>query len=197
MIDRMARIAIDCDGVLADFNNAALKVARKLYPEKFSADFKFDTWDWFHPHEAEVWAAIDAIDNFWYTLDAYREQINELAQFLAEALNHTVWIVTARKQVKGLTVAKQTEMWWKSLGIDTNNYVGVIPVPHPSTKAKLYKELEIQYSIDDNGPTVESCDKLQNHKAFLLNRPWNQGAKVLNRVDNIARMCDIIEREGS
>lgn len=193
----MSRIAIDCDGVLADFNGAALKIARRLFPGKYPADFVPQEWDWWGNDASAVWAEIDKTTNWWLTLGAYQQEVHDFVKFLMQSkTSHEVWIVTARHNIPGsLSVAKQTELWWKTVcdGSNHASYVGVIDVLASNQKAELYRDIEIAYSVDDKGETVEECDTVGGHKAFLLNRPWNQHVKVRNRIDNLAQMFDTIK----
>lgn len=73
------------------------------------------------------------------------------------------------------------------------NYLGIIPVDDSTLKAEVYKAAQIEYSVDDKSETVEQCDKLPNHTAFLLDREWNQDAVVKHRVKSLSEYFEHIK----
>jgi len=186
----MARIAVDCDGVLARFEKAFFEKANSIWPGKCDPNYRPTAWDDFPPlTKAElnqVWAKIKATPNFWLSVDAYTDNVGALAQFLQTTTGHDIWIVTSRARTAGHTVAYQTLRWLYECGIRPGiNYLGVVPVDDSTKKADVYSAMEIEFSVDDKTETVEQCDKLPNHTAFLLDREWNQDAKVKHRIPNL------------
>ena len=199
----MARVAIDCDGVLANFNYAGALLANKLWPGTVPnpATFVPTEWDWIsREKQTELWAAIRSTPNWWLTLPAYSDSIHDLANWLATAKHgHEIWIVTSRAPSAGLPISRQTQIWLHtamgSLLDNVSSYVGVITVTHWHEKSKLYKDIGIQYSIDDKSETVEACDKLQNHTAYLFSQPWNLDSKAQHRVSSISEFTKGIPSE--
>lgn len=187
----MAKIALDCDGVLADFTHACGTVANMLYPGRYVDGWQPPDWDYGGLYtEAEmdaIWVRVRATPNFWMTLRPYAEHIRALAAFMLSGYGHDVYIVTSRAVTLGETVAMQTKKWLHECGIhDTYNYMGVIPVPDSSAKAGVYRSVGIEMSIDDKAETVEQCDQMKaDHRAYLLDRPWNQHGKVKRRVATV------------
>ncbi len=190
----MAKIAIDCDGVLANFTESYVEFANKLYPGRVPPDFVPTDWEmngkFTKAEDAKIWAKIINTENFWLGLSAYYENVGALAHFLIEQTNHDIYIVTSRAVTEGMTVAKQTEWWLRSCGIaPVHNYLGVLPVDSSNDKWRLYMAGGFDYSIDDKAETVEQCDmihpRLSNHKAYLLDQPWNQHANVKRRVKTL------------
>lgn len=187
----MSAIAIDADGVLAAFGQSFIAILHELYPNHpFTID-KWTTWNYGGMVTNEelyaVWEVIRATVDFWMTLRPYQEGIRALAVYMMSHADNDVHIVTSREPTRGHTVAKQTRLWLQHCGIsDTYNYLGVIPVANSSNKAGVYRAAGISYSIDDKGPTVEQCDQMKgDHQAYLLDRPWNQDAKVKRRVASV------------
>lgn len=192
------KIAVDCDGVLADFNEAYISLLRKLYPEvHIPEDFKPSSWDYpinelglTKEQYKASWKALHDTPNFWLTLRPM-SGVGALATFLATHANEDIWIVTARCGSEGMTVAIQTQMWLNSCGIFSHlNYLGVITGANSDEKILIYKAMGMQYSIDDKAETVEQCDTLAGHKAYLLDQPWNQDAKVERRVKSVQEFLD-------
>ena len=196
----MAKIAIDCDGVLANFTFAYIEVANKLFPRRFEGSFTESQWtSWNYAVESgrltkkedgQVWAKIKSTDNFWLGLDAYVGNVGSLARWLIQQQNQDVYIVTSRSKTTGMTVAKQTDWWLRACGISpVNNYLSVFPVEDSNNKWLVYQSAGIEYSIDDKAETVAQCDfihpDLYKHKAYLLDRPWNQDAKPARRAKSL------------
>lgn len=187
----MSKIAIDCDGVLADFNEAFTGVVNRLWPGKIEAGFKPHDWNYggrlTDEEMDKAWEVIRHTENFWLGLQAYGNSIGYLAHFMIEQRSHEILIVTSRAATAGLPVAEQTRMWLRACGLSPiYNYLGVLTVDDSNEKWRVYLAAGFDYSIDDKMETVEQCDlihpRLSNHKAFLLDRAWNQGAKVKRRV---------------
>ena len=187
----MPKVAIDVDGVLANFTVAFTEVANKVYPGRVPLNFEPHDFG-FNPlfSEAElaaIWRRVKATENFWLGMNPYHDSVMALARWLIVNQDQDVYLVTSRPATMGMTVTRQTDWWIRSCGIvPVNNYLGVIVVPDSARKVDLYEAGEFDYSIDDKGETVEQCDDLSGwHAAYLLDRPWNQEAKVKRRVKSL------------
>lgn len=194
----MSKLSVDCDGVLADFGRAFFVEANRLWPGRIPLDYVNRYWDDLgglsQDEQGRVWERIRATPNWWMGLDAYPENVGALSQFLECHSGHDVYIVTSRATTVGMTVAYQTEQWLHACGVRPHaNYLGVIATEYPSEKARLFKATGIAYSVDDKGDTVEACDKLKGHSAFLLSRPWNQEAVVKRRVSSLVEFFEAVE----
>jgi hypothetical protein len=195
----MTKIAIDCDGVLTNFIKAFVEEANHIWPGRFPNPLHYSlhnhtAWDFsdavMGPDEVkQVWRRINGSFNWWLTLDAFTENVGALAVFLWTHKFNDIFIVTARQETLGASVAGQTDLWIRACGVDpVHNYLGVVPI-EGDDKAAFYQLSGIRWSVDDKGSTVEQCDAMmpdRHHRAFLLDRPWNQDAKVKRRVKNLS-----------
>lgn len=191
----MAKIAVDCDGVLADFNSGFIELVRRVFPGRLPRDYVPTTWDYnglLTPQEMDrVWDEMKKQENWWLSLNPYMDNVGALATFMHTRTKMDVHIVTARTKGSGLTVAKQTSMWLNGCGVFSSiNYLSVITGCESDEKAHIYQILGVEYSIDDKQETVEQCQRLEGHKAALLDRPWNQDAKVSWRVKSVQEFLD-------
>jgi hypothetical protein len=199
----MTAIAIDCDGVLADFTHAFGEMAnRVLGDNRYKDGWQPGDWNfgglYTAKEQSKVWKAIRTTDNFWLTLRAYQDNVSALVRWVYRNPGADVWIVTSRAETAGMTVAKQTAHWLHMCSCrDINGKdVTVVPVTDSDDKWKIYEAMEIGYSIDDKAETVEQCDAMLDHRpipdgrgkhrAYLLDRPWNQDAKVNRRIGSVA-----------
>lgn len=194
----MARIAIDCDEVLSDFRGGFVAEINKIWPGRIPDDWvKTDWTNWYDLTEdeiAQVWKVIDETPNWWLYRDALPDSVGELARFLLTQRDQDIHICTARKEGAGMTVAKQTKAWLFSCGVSPGaNYLGVLPVKNPSSKATVYKALGVQWSIDDKGETVLQCEKIEGHQAFLFDTTENQDVKPKRRVKSLKEFFDAIK----
>lgn len=186
----MAKIAVDCDGVLADFVTAAVDVANSIWPAKLPHDYQPTEWNFGDAlTKAEwqrVWEKIRTTPNWWLSLNAHSDNVGSLYKFFLTHRDQDVWVVTARTPTAGMTPAMQTAKWLESCGImPVHNFMGVITC-EADDKPSLYKAIGIEWSIDDKLETVQACQKLPNHRAYLLSRPWNISGVVHNRVDSLS-----------
>lgn len=191
------RISIDMDGVLARFDAGFAEVANRIWPGKIPPDYQPHDWNYGDVMTAAefdiVWGRIKQTENFWLKLWPYSDNVCSLARFLTREKGHDVWLTTARVETAGCTVAKQTELWLQSYGLrEGYNYMGVV-VADSHLKVGVYEAMEIMASIDDKGETVEECDvRLKGHRAFLLDRPWNQEADVKRRVHSVEEFLNAL-----
>ncbi len=195
----MARIAIDCDGVLANFVDAFADLINRTYPGRVPRGYQPSDWEWsdvLMPQEMGLLQRkIARSPNWWLGLNAYSRNVGELAMWLTSRVDHDVWICTARSPSAGLTIAKQTQLWIESCGLrGVNNFLGIIDVASGDDKSQLYEAAAIEWSIDDKPETVIGCGLIDTfeHHAYLLNQPWNASAGVHNRVSTVAQFLSKI-----
>jgi 5'(3')-deoxyribonucleotidase len=195
----MAKIAVDCDGVLADFIAGAVEIINRMFPGKLPKDYVHTTWAFLALSRPEWSAVMDEIKrtpNWWLTLKAFPENVGALERFMVANAGHDLWVVTARYPNEGMTVAKQTQLWIDACGIrEHHNFLSTITVDDPEGKAPIYKAMGVQYSIDDKAETVIQCQSLPNHRAALLDRPWNESYDVLWRVPSLAAFLDAVGQQ--
>jgi 5'(3')-deoxyribonucleotidase len=189
--DKMAKIAVDADGVLADFDEGFIEIVNKMFPGRIPANYVHHDWDYSEvlakDEVGKVFSRIRHHNNWWLGLSPLGSSVTDLASWLISNSGHDVYVCTARFPTVGMTVAKQTEWWLKSCGLTpVNNFLGIIVVADSTLKIDVYRATGIEYSIDDKAETVEACDALPGHKAYLLDQPWNRTAKVKRRVKAVA-----------
>ncbi len=194
------KIAIDMDGVLANFVQGFVESTNKIWPGRLKdgyepTDFGFS--DTMKKDEVNrVFEQIKRTPNWFLKLEPYSENVTALARFLVERKGEDIWLVTSRFPTYGMTVAKQTDMWLQFCGISPiHNYLGVIPVENSDDKQMIYSSVDIEYSVDDKAETVEQCQAISGHKAFLLDRPWNQEANVERRIKNLEQFFRQVEED--
>lgn len=188
----MAKIGIDIDGVLANFGDAFSNLVRTVYGRgKIPVGYIPGDWDWSDVLSKEevsnLWKEFAGERNFWRTLEPYMNNVIALSDFLRNNKHkHDVWFVTARAQCQGDTVACQTQDWLVRQLRYTHQYArGIVLVSKPNFKRQILEGMNIDYMIDDHGPTVEGFAEMSNLKGCLLDRPWNQSAKVQHRVKTL------------
>jgi hypothetical protein len=184
------RIAVDVDGVLAQFTAGFARVANAIEPGTFPPDYDalIHQTDWNFEDigvpEALVnktWDTIrDKVENFWLGLPTFQKEVHELHQFLESAPNDLeVFFVTSRVPSQGLTVLAQTQKWlrrYKLLRLGSS----VIVKPRGVKKSVIYEALNISCSVDDYWPNVPSGlvtilgPKAEKHHGYLLARAWNE-----------------------
>lgn len=203
------KIAVDVDGVIADFTPGFARVANRLYPCTFPPNHVQRSWNFEETPELNltkakvslVWDEIRNNEkNFWLGLAPILPERRALYDFLTsderKAKQIEVFYVTSRIPSTGDSVARQTRRWLKL------NYVwdkGCTCIVKPSgiTKAEIYRALNIRYSVDDYWVNVPEpwihtesdvvYEEGSGHHGFLLARPWNedrrQGLEVVETLE--------------
>lgn len=190
---RSLRISFDIDGVLANFVRASVDVANSIWPGRLPEDFQptgydypgvFDKSDW-----DQVWGVIKKDPCFWENLYTLEDNVCALRAFLSGG-NDRVFFITSRMATGGVSAFEQTDRWlYKNVFEESPN---LIVVAKSEEKYDLMREFKIQYSIDDLGPTVEACNKIEGHAAYLLDQPWNQGYSE-PRVNSVQDFVEILK----
>lgn len=166
-------IAIDIDGVLADFVFGFTRYKMKMFPDKgFQIEHTDDAknWDDYHAKSSEenkiVWKRIRERDeSFWQDLprlitDSTIHKINMLSQA------HNVFYITYRDHK---LASKYAENWLLSMGLDSVNVVTT------RKKGPVCKDLDIRFAVDDNVHIAcEIADTSPRTVSCLINRKYNQ-----------------------
>jgi hypothetical protein len=194
----MARVGVDCDGVLANFGAAFIAILDELFPSHALTEENWSSWEYgdrISKKEANaVWKVINNTPNFWVRCSAYEANVRAFAKWLNTTSGNDVWIVTSRAHTVGLSVTQQTQMWLDGIGVRPyHNYLGIITVPYPDDKVDILSRLNIRWMIDDKTETIESMDRFPYLNAALQDRPWNQTAQVKWRVKNMAEFLSSIK----
>mgnify|MGYP001570169326 CR=1 FL=1 len=192
------KISLDIDGVFANFTDRVKEIASKLFPGKIPEGYIPTDWyysDIFSKEDlSAVFNEISKTQNFWLYSVPYPENVSTLNSFLEKTNEHDIYFVTSRAPAAGLTVANQTRLWLEmAAGIHrSGNFTSIIPVASSKYKADVMRAAGIQYSLDDHGPTVEECNQVEGHQAFLLDRPWNRDREYGPRLDSVQQFFDIV-----
>lgn len=182
-MDSKPLIAIDIDGVLADFNSAFLKTSKRVLgkPEKgfVVKDFDYTKCGWDEREVTRVWNHIRHTYNFWETLEA----MPHTKQLMRLQNKFTPIFITSRVSTDGGDVATQTANWLeRNFGI-RDAYVKVT-----NEKGPIAKELGIEFFLDDK---IENCTEVQKHapgcKVFLQNATYNVhfNGRGIKRVESV------------
>jgi 5'(3')-deoxyribonucleotidase len=195
----MARVGVDCDGVLANFAHQFIAILDKVRPGHGLTEENWNSWEYgdkvSEADASAVWKIIKGTPNFWVACPAYESNVRDLARWLNTESGHDVWIITSRANTAGLSVSQQTQMWLDAIGVRAYyNYFGIITVPNPDDKVDILSRLDIDWMIDDKTETIESMDRFPYLHAALLDRPWNQDAKVKWRVKSVGEFLAAIPR---
>jgi len=175
------RISVDIDGVISNFTSNAAAVANQMWPGKIPSEYEPSSWDFADVLTKEewekVWAAIKITPYFWSRQEEYLENVKALRDYLKLA-GILVYFITSRVETIGLNAEAQSTHWLKIRGL--KNYWQKDPqviVSKSENKFKLMNQHNIAMSIDDKAETVEQCNSLNGHRAFLLDRPYNRNSK--------------------
>lgn len=192
----MARMAIDCDGVLADFVGAFVRLYNSRRMSRRITAEDWTNWggggQFNRKEEKEMWKVITATPNWWLSVEAL-PGVGELARWMSGQSGHDIWVVTSRTETAGMTATKQTERWLQECRLNPgNNYLGVITVPDSDDKVNLVSKLDIDWIIDDKADTIEQMDRFPYLKAALLTQTWNHMATPKWRVNSVAEFLSSI-----
>jgi uncharacterized HAD superfamily protein len=165
-------VAVDLDGVVADFTTAARNILKLLFngrpdDKEVQLGWGFDSLGITDEEENRMWDIINATPNWWMYLKTMPNS-DMLPQLCAE---HKVIFVTNRKaETVGLPTELQSSLWL------INKFGLQVPtVLLSSSKGPLLKELGVDYFCDDKPKNVESA--LAHHpncNTYLINGTYNQ-----------------------
>lgn len=171
------RLAIDLDGVVANFTKRYGEIINKLYPGAIPEGYDPPDWDWTDKLTPEMtkaaWEEIVRTSQFWLSLDTYPENAQALHAFINAYPSVEVYYVTARAETADYPVLLQTRWWLEQRGLMTYN-TSIIRVEHGKDKGRVLRALAVDYSVDDNVDNVINSmndDPFGEH--YLLARSWN------------------------
>lgn len=181
------KIGIDVDGILSDFITSFVKVLNKLFPQlSLPADFQPTDWGWHNispPLDDKMmgraWDSVRNTPNFWEECSPTSDIVSMASFFHEHAdYDHEIYFITARIETAGRSARHQTENWLKEHLGNPKQTVNVLVVHSGMDKVDVQHALNIHASIDDHTPTVVNAKSgLRNHKAYLLDKPWNQDGR--------------------
>lgn len=149
-----AKIALDIDGVLANFTDAYSKILTKITGQEYppASDTFPPTWYWDRAsgvtkdQESVAWGQIIKSPTFWSSLAPLpgAKEVARLVNKMSRA-GHEVFFITNRP---GHAPKFQTEKWLYDLGV---NYPTVIVA---ADKLPIIKALKLEFFIDDKAETI-------------------------------------------
>ena len=190
------RIGIDVDGVLADFNEAYIRLTTQLTGRDLFPSRPFDITTWNYPESygytaeevSRVWAAIKADPFFWQGLAPYDTAEDAMrAIHLRWRANDDIYFITSRP---GIDAKKQTENWLRM-------YWPLYTVPPltvliSSEKGLCAQALNLDVYIDDRVENVTDVHfrTEASTRAHLLDQPWNRHLDWPHRVTKLEHMFE-------
>src|SRR5260221_427140 len=123
------------------------------------------------------------------SLRTYIENVRDLDDFLGQYAVET-YFITSRANTAGELALSQSKKWLEKYWLNAP-HSSVIRVEKASQKRQIIDTLKIKFSLDDYGPTVEECNGINGHKAFILDRPYNREYNQ-PRVYSVKEFLDIM-----
>ena len=187
-------IAVDLDGVIACFVESAKPYVEKVIGKRLPVDYQPPDWGWGDAvtdvQWTEVWKLIRQEKGFWLGLKPFKENVDELYSFINRTPQCRVYYCTSRIQTGGQPPQAQCEMWLEDQGLLPRGEDRVI-ISRGEDKHRVYKELQINYSIDDKPETIYDCLYYEGHMPFLLDRSYNRNWQ-LPRVYSMEEFLHIV-----
>lgn len=188
------KVALDMDGVLADFcwafssliHNTIDPSVQPVHPDKvYQYNFGIDD-----DTISEAWEAVKASYNWWETLPCLLSRDEKvLVNHLAE--QHEIVIITSRVATKGMPVHEQTRNWLWANGLP---YQIDIFVESRRTKGLRCAQEGVDLLVDDSPDVIEAakpyCD------VVIRSWPYNQHVQDVTRIDSLVQLTQIVENRG-
>ncbi len=191
----MTNIAVDIDGVLADYVAVFNNTLRKLYPGRIPADFKLqDFWYTGILNNSELHKVLTAtfeIEELWYNL-RYLSAADTLASRLCY-IESNIYYITNRIDTPSrhnYSALEQTNRWLADRDLLRRN-TSVLVIKDARMKKDIFTALDISMSIDDRIDTVQACQEIPNHRAYLYDQSWNRNSD-LPRVYSLHEYLDMV-----
>lgn len=158
---RVVKLALDVDGVIADFVSAAIELAQNnglghLFPKSH------DEWrDYYHPLMDELWVHInEAGERFWMSIKPYPEKL---------PIKPVAYITSRRLR------PEITEAWLFRHGFP---HAPVITVANKSLKREAIVQVGAAAMVEDDPETMTALNSA-GIRCFLMDRPWNRHVQDL------------------
>lgn len=193
------KIAFDIDGVLADFSSAACEAIRELGINNLPGDYVHTIWnfdDVLAPGQWEeiVFPHMVSKENLWLSLPAFEDEVDSLREYIRDHGDTDVCFITARPPSLGASATIQTQLWLAELELGMlGSEVYVTGRKSSEEKLAIIQGEKIKFFLDDSPGNVRICQGLADHRAFLLDRPYNQAAVDLPRVYSVAEFLLEVE----
>jgi hypothetical protein len=152
------RLACDLDGTLADMEGALQQVAERLYGRR-GVDRAMLTEE---QHDA-MWAAVEAMPDFWTTLEETESGAVARLAAVASAKHWEVIFLTRRPPTAGDTAQRQSQRWLQAHGF---------PMPSvyvmPGSRGRLADVLDLHAILDDEPANCVDVATHSSARAVLL-----------------------------
>lgn len=196
----MARVGIDCDGVLAHFTKRFVEVVNSLWPGKLPEGYEPVTWDYTEvltkKEMSRAFKRVRETENFWLGLDAHADAVGDLATWFITQKDQEVWVVTSRADTNGMSATWQTEQWLRACGLSPgHNFLGVITVPSSEDKFDILTRLDIRWMIDDKAETIEHMEQFPYMGAALMDQPWNRKSTAKWRAKRLRDFLEAVDAQ--
>mgnify|MGYP001608882537 FL=1 len=189
-------IAIDIDGVLANFTQPFQSAVNSLYPGRLEDGYApKDFWYTEKLSSEESLAALTSTfqtHNLWTKLEPLPDA-KELQTLLHELHMNAVDVIyaTHRPKTPGMSSLAQTNRWLIHNDLMRGNTTTVV-VDKSQHKAHLYEILNVKFSVDDRPDTILACQAVPGHRPYLLERSWNVNDIHLPRVRSMQEFVKIV-----
>lgn len=185
------RIAIDLDGVLAEFNQSYENLLAELagQPAETHDPDGPDHWFWDakrypDPIIARAWLQIEQDRYFWMSLPALDNMVHLVNAWPRLMQEHDVYFITVRP---GKTAKYQSEVWLtRYLGILSTPTV--IVLPPGAGKGEIARVLKLDALIDDRPECVDEAYRAGVPHVYLQDRNYNKHCNIGQRVQSLAQM---------
>jgi uncharacterized HAD superfamily protein len=190
------RIALDIDGVLADFSGAAVQAICDLRIANLPSDYVHAEWSFNEVLQPGQWNTVfDYMlrqENMWLELSAFNDNCQGLRSYIEEHGEDDIYFVTSRPESAGACTIVQTQLWLAEKEIGQLG-MPVFVTTDSKHKRQVLEGERIQFFLDDSPGNVRECEGLPNLRAFLLDRPYNQADVDLPRVYSVAEFLLEVE----
>jgi hypothetical protein len=199
---KIKKVGIDIDGILCDFTGEMVRILRNKLNVPLPEGYQPEDWGWVSanlPVDAmdKAWDIIYDTENFWEKLNPNLDNIMTMSEWFGENAEKgcDIFFITARSDTAGRSAKHQSERWLREFLGQPKQAITVLPVKSGLDKAEMVYTLELNFSIDDNTPTICNNKGIKGHSAYLLNRPWNRDSRFydLKTVDSLKEFLDIVD----
>jgi uncharacterized HAD superfamily protein len=190
-------IGVDLDGVTADFCKRFSEVAHSLYTElpimENYSDIKEWDWETWYCSKIQlnnVWSTVRCMENFWTTLEVFHiEHFEYFRKNLMNLPKVNVYFITARMKTMGLSVAKQSTYWLKSVGWENPCVLEIFD------KGKAIKSLNISHFVDDRDLNIQDAYINSDAQLYLYDAPYNQKLELpIERFCRVKNLTEFTEK---